>query len=59
MRSVSWCLRFQDAAGTPTQVCFISPAVTPWYSGLGKGANNPSFRVFHLNDTSLELEDVK
>ncbi|CAD5233021.1 unnamed protein product [Bursaphelenchus xylophilus] len=48
----------RDSNDSPINVAYISPAVTPWYSGLGLGANNPSFRVFDYNLESKEVTNV-
>jgi hypothetical protein len=37
----------------------MCPAVTPWYSDLGEGANNPAFRIYSYSSTKTwELQDI-
>ncbi|KAI6179967.1 Metallophos domain-containing protein [Aphelenchoides besseyi] len=48
----------RDSAAQAIQVSYCAPAVTPWYSSLGKGANNPSFRVYESDEQWNPLDIV-
>ncbi|KAI6234336.1 Metallophos domain-containing protein [Aphelenchoides fujianensis] len=46
----------RNEKGDAVQVLFCAPSVTPWYSDLGKGANNPAFRVYESSDNWAPLD---
>lgn len=44
--------------GTPINVMFLAPGVTPWKTtlpGVSNGANNPAFRVVKYDRDTLEV----
>ncbi|KAI6171041.1 hypothetical protein M3Y97_01081100 [Aphelenchoides bicaudatus] len=50
----------RDSGGTATHVCWMCPAVTPWYSDLGDAANNPAFRLYKFNSAKeWTLQDIE
>ncbi|KAH0631287.1 hypothetical protein JD844_005568 [Phrynosoma platyrhinos] len=52
---------FYSNSGSPINVMFLSPAVTPWKTtlpGVHNGANNPGIRVFTYDRDTLQVEDM-
>ncbi|XP_066126037.1 acid sphingomyelinase-like phosphodiesterase 3b [Saccopteryx bilineata] len=52
---------FYDDAGTPINVMFLTPGVTPWKTtlpGVVNGANNPGIRLFQYDQATLRVQDM-
>ncbi|CAJ0577011.1 unnamed protein product, partial [Mesorhabditis spiculigera] len=48
----------RDSTGLPINVAWMCPAVTPWFSTLpGAGSNNPTFRVYDIDDQTGTIID--
>ncbi|OXB61865.1 hypothetical protein ASZ78_004571 [Callipepla squamata] len=52
---------FYSDTGSPINVMFLAPGVTPWKTtlpGVDNGANNPGIRVVDYNADTLQVQDV-
>ncbi|XP_059724824.1 acid sphingomyelinase-like phosphodiesterase 3b isoform X1 [Haemorhous mexicanus] len=52
---------FYSHTGTPINVMFLAPGVTPWKTtlpGVSNGANNPAIRVIDYDQDTLQVLDM-
>uniref|UniRef100_A0A803YGU8 Sphingomyelin phosphodiesterase acid like 3B n=1 Tax=Meleagris gallopavo TaxID=9103 RepID=A0A803YGU8_MELGA len=52
---------FYSDSGSPINVMFLAPGVTPWKTtlpGVNNGANNPGIRVIDYDADTLQVQDV-
>ncbi|NXX80832.1 ASM3B phosphodiesterase, partial [Urocolius indicus] len=52
---------FYNHTGSPINVMFLAPGVTPWKTtlpGVKNGANNPGIRVIHYDPDTLQVLDM-
>ncbi|KFQ21922.1 Acid sphingomyelinase-like phosphodiesterase 3b, partial [Merops nubicus] len=52
---------FYGDTGSPINVMFLAPGVTPWKTtlpGVDNGANNPGVRVVHYDPATLRVSDM-
>ncbi|KFP23455.1 Acid sphingomyelinase-like phosphodiesterase 3b, partial [Colius striatus] len=52
---------FYSDTGSPINVMFLAPGVTPWKTtlpGVKNGANNPGIRVIHYDPDTLQVLDM-
>ncbi|XP_025932146.1 acid sphingomyelinase-like phosphodiesterase 3b isoform X2 [Apteryx rowi] len=52
---------FYGDTGSPVNVMFLAPGVTPWKTtlpGVANGANNPGIRVIEYDPNTLQVKDM-